>query len=46
LDPEGSVLVKGEHWTARSESGTIEADAEVTVTRRKDFKLWVTPKTE
>jgi membrane-bound serine protease (ClpP class) len=46
LDPEGSVLIKGERWTARSESGTIEADTEVTVTRRDGFKLWVTPKTE
>jgi len=45
LDPEGTVLIKGERWTARSESGTIEADTEVTVTRRDGFKLWVTKNT-
>jgi len=46
LDPEGSVLIKGERWTARSVSGTIEANTEVTVTRRDGFKLWVTPNIE
>ncbi len=46
LDPEGIILIKGENWTAHSESGTIMADTEVTVTRRDGFTLWVTPKSE
>ncbi|MFA5316800.1 MAG: nodulation protein NfeD [Dehalococcoidales bacterium] len=44
LNPKGIVLFRGENWTATSESGTIEPDEEVTITRYENLKLWVTRK--
>lgn len=42
LDPEGTVLVHGELWRARSREGTVEADEEVVVTSMEGLKLYVT----
>jgi membrane-bound ClpP family serine protease len=42
LNPGGIVLFRGENWTAISESGTIEQNEEVTITRYDGLRLWVT----
>ena len=44
LDPRGIVIFRGENWTATSESGTIEPDEEVIITKYDSLKLWVTRK--
>jgi membrane-bound serine protease (ClpP class) len=44
LDPKGTVLVEGEHWTAVIDSGKAEAGEEVTVTKVERLKLVVTKK--
>ncbi|RJQ36601.1 MAG: nodulation protein NfeD [Dehalococcoidia bacterium] len=44
LNPVGTVLFRGEIWTAVSESGTIEPEEEVTITRHENLKLWVARK--
>ncbi len=41
LDPEGSVFVKGELWSAVSIDGTIEADQPIRVKRVEGLKLIV-----
>lgn len=42
LDPKGTVLVDGEHWTAMVDSGKIEPGEEVTITKVEGMKLLVT----
>jgi membrane-bound serine protease (ClpP class) len=44
LDPKGTVLVDGEHWTAIVDKGRIELGEEVTVTKVEGLKLIVTKK--
>jgi membrane-bound serine protease (ClpP class) len=44
LNPKGVVIFRGENWTATSESGTIEPDEEVVITKYDSLKLWVTKK--
>ena len=44
LEPKGIVSFRGENWTATSESGTIEPDEEVLITRYDNLKLWVVKK--
>jgi len=44
LDPKGTVLVDGEHWTAVIDSGKVELGEEVTVTKVEGLKLLVTTK--
>ena len=42
LDPKGVVLVEGERWTAIADSGRIEPEEEVTITKVEGLKLRVT----
>jgi membrane-bound serine protease (ClpP class) len=44
LEPEGTVFLKGEGWSAESEEGKIKTGEEVTITRVDGLKLWVTKK--
>jgi membrane-bound serine protease (ClpP class) len=44
LDPKGTVLVDGEHWTATVDSGKVEPGEEVTVTKVEGLRLIVTKK--
>ncbi|MFC1967234.1 NfeD family protein [Chloroflexota bacterium] len=44
LEPRGVVLIEGERWTAISDSGNIEPENEVIVTRVEGLKLYVTKK--
>jgi len=44
LDPKGTVLVEGEHWTAVVDKGKVEPGEEVTVTNVEGLKLVVTKK--
>ena len=44
LAPKGIVLVEGERWTAISESGNMDPEEEVVVTRVQGLKLCVTKK--
>jgi len=44
LDPKGTVLVDGEHWTAAVDSGKVEPGEEVTVIEVEGLKLIVTKK--
>jgi len=44
LEPEGTVLLKGELWKAVSESGRVEPEEEVLITKVDGLKLWVTKK--
>ena len=44
LEPEGTVLLKGERWKAISESGRVEPEEEVLITKVDGLKLWVTKK--
>jgi membrane-bound serine protease (ClpP class) len=46
LEPKGTVLVEGEHWTAIVDSGKVEPGEEVTVTKVEGLKLMVTKKTQ
>ena len=44
LDPEGTVLFKGERWNAVSEKDRVEPGEEVIITKVDGLKLWVTKK--
>jgi membrane-bound serine protease (ClpP class) len=44
LEPEGTVLLKGERWKAVSESEWVEPEEEVFITKVDGLKLWVTKK--
>jgi len=44
LNPKGMVLVEGEHWTAKVDSGKVEPGEEVIVTEIEGLKLVVTKK--
>ena len=46
LTPAGTVLIKGELWTAETEAGAVERDQRVEVLRREGFRLWVRPADE
>ena len=41
LNPKGMVFIEGEIWTATSESGNIDPEEEVVVTRVNGLKLHV-----
>ena len=41
LNPKGTVFIEGEIWTATSESGNVEPEEEVVVTRVNGLKLFV-----
>jgi len=41
LDPEGTVLFKGERWTATSDEGRVKPGEEVVITKYEDLKLRV-----
>jgi membrane-bound serine protease (ClpP class) len=41
LDPEGTVLFKGERWTATSDEGRVKAGEEVVITKYEDLKFLV-----
>ena len=42
LNPKGTVLIEGEHWTAISEDGQMEPGDEVVITKVDHLKVWVT----
>lgn len=44
LDPMGTVLAKGELWTAATEGEKVERGEEVLITKVEDLKLWVIKK--
>ncbi len=44
LEPEGTVFVKGERWTAVSETGRVEPGEEVIIIKVDSLKLYVTKK--
>lgn len=44
LDPKGTVIVDGEHWAATVESGSVELEEEVVVTKVEGLRLIVTKK--
>jgi membrane-bound serine protease (ClpP class) len=44
LDPEGTVFIEGERWTAVVEKGKVQPGEEVTITRVEGLKLYVTRK--
>ena len=44
LDPRGTVLVDGENWSATIESGLVEPEEEVLVTKVKGLRLIVAKK--
>ncbi|MFC1941763.1 NfeD family protein [Chloroflexota bacterium] len=44
LEPRGVVLVEGEHWTATSDSGRVEPEEEVIITKVEGLKLRVAKK--
>ena len=44
LKPKGLVFVNGEHWTAISETGWVEPEKEVIITRVKGLTLYVLKK--
>jgi len=41
LNPEGTVLFKGERWTAISDEGRVKSGEEVIITKYEDLKLYV-----
>ena len=45
LNPEGTVLLKGERWTAVSEEGPVKPGEEVIITEVDGLTLLVTKKT-
>ncbi len=45
LDPEGTVALEGELWSATSDAGPVERGEEVTITKVEGLKLRVTRKT-
>ena len=44
LDPQGTVFLEGEEWTAVSEDGKVEPGEEVSVTKINGLKIYVTKK--
>ena len=44
LEPEGTVLYKGELWTALLDKGQAKLGEEVTITKSEGLKLYVTKK--
>jgi len=44
LKPKGVVSVQGERWTAISETGRVELEEEVIITKVDRLKLYVTKK--
>ena len=44
LNPEGTVLIKGERWTAISETGAVKANEEVIITGTDGLRLKVSKK--
>ena len=44
LDPKGTVLYKGELWSAISETGRVEPGEEVIINRVDSLKLYVSKK--
>ena len=44
LEPKGVVFIQGERWTAILDSGQVEPDEEVIITRIEGLKLYVTKK--
>jgi len=44
LDPEGTVLFKGERWTAIADEGRVKPGEEVVITKYEDLKLYVSKK--
>ena len=44
LEPEGIVFIKGERWTAVSETGRVEPGEEVIISKVDSLKLYVTKK--
>ncbi len=44
LNPKGTVMVEGEHWTAAVDKGRVEPEEEVTITKVEGLKLTVTRK--
>lgn len=46
LNPEGTVFLEGERWSAHSESGPISPGETVTITRIDGLKLYVVKKGE
>ena len=44
LEPRGMVLVEGERWNALSDTGNIEPEEEVIITKVEGLKLRVTKK--
>jgi len=42
LAPKGTVLVEGERWTAKVDSGSVKPGEEVVVTKVEKLKLVVT----
>jgi membrane-bound serine protease (ClpP class) len=44
LEPKGVVLVEGERWTAITDSGRVEPEEEVIITKVEGLKLRVTRK--
>lgn len=44
LNPRGTVLVEGEYWTAVVDSGRVEPEEEVIISRVDGLKLTVTRK--
>ena len=44
LSPKGVVLIQGERWTAISETGRVDPEEEVIITKVNGLKLYVTKK--
>jgi len=44
LEPQGIVLVEGEHWKAVSEKGRVKPGEEVIITKVDGLKLYVKKK--
>jgi membrane-bound serine protease (ClpP class) len=44
LNPKGTVLVEGEHWTAIVDKGRVEPEEEVIITKVDGLRLMVTRK--
>ncbi len=44
LEPEGTVFLKGERWTAVSETGRVDPEETVMITKVDGLKLYVTKK--
>ena len=44
LKPKGVVFIQGERWTAISETGRVEPEEEVIITKVDGLKLYVTKK--